>query len=450
MGIISEFGRLLAGQPTEEFAPVKVPVETVTLKFEKYNESMRKKWIVMLAWYRADIRRVESKCTDATWEKVVQAAKEGKKKDIEIPRFLKPTQDYHNWSFEYDHKRREEAIPWNNWYDLSPSARDMYTPAIHITITGENGQAVYDAAYDRYHKTDPGFAERFHNAFWELAQPLLGMKLDKNQTEYTVSIPNAQGGKMPLTTIGYEGSCNITFAWNLAPADFAGLSKKEKKKLLNLLPQLEKALHGTLQALVNAGDMAPKEGGPKKDDLDWFVEAIAALETEGTLSASFLKKTNDRVEFQLEANDGDRELTYMFFEMSDKYEDIIKKAKELREKAKKDNKDEQKDTPKEGENDPPTTDDAKYRGKGTIRPLSAWEKLAEDKTKAGAEVGLLQFKGEISSGAYDGIPAEGADACQMLAARIASGKCTLDPPKFLLEARDDDIRILTATGQAGS
>lgn len=448
MSVLGKFVGLLAGQPAGESAPVKksapakVPVESVKLKLTKYDRSMLKKWIVMLAWYRADIHREEeSRCTDSTWEKIVQAAKEGKKEDIEIPILFKPTQKYHEWGFVYDHRNRDEYIPWYEWYELSPYEREMYTPAIHITVKGENGGTVYDKTYDRFHKTDPNFAQRFHDAFWKLAEPLLDMKLDKNQVDFTDSVPEKiQGGNMPQTAIGDGKLCEAVFRWKLSPADFAKLSNKKKKKLLKQLCRIEELLHEAIQALVNAGDNEPKrESSPKKDDLDWFVEAIATLETEGTVSASFLKETEEKVESRLAINDGDRELTFLFFEASDKYEIIVKKAEELR-KAKKD-----EPTPKsKDKEDVPVSDYTKYQGKGTIRPLSAWEKLADDKTKAGAEVGLLQFKGEIKAGAYDGISAEGADACQMLAARAASGKCVLDPPKFLLDARDEDIKVLAA------
>lgn len=249
---------------------------------------------------------------------------------------------------------------------------------------------------------------------------------------------------MPQTAIGDGELCEAVFRWKLSPADFAKLSNKKKIKLLKQLRQIERLLHETIQSLVNAGDNEPKrESSPKKDDLDWFVEAIAALETEGTVSASFLKETEEKVESRLAINDGDRELTFLFFEASDKYEILVKKAEELR-KAKKDEPTPNPKPEPKDKKDTPTPDFTKYQGKGTIRPLSAWEKLADDKTKAGAEVGLLQFKGEIKAGAYDGISAEGADACQMLAARAASGKCVLDPPKFLLDARDEDIKVLAA------
>lgn len=378
MSALGKFVGLLAGQPAGESAPVKksapakVPVESVKLKLTKYDRSMLKKWIVMLAWYRADIHREEeSRCTDSTWEKIVQAAKEGKKEDIEIPILFKPTQKYHEWGFVYDHRNRDEYIPWYEWYELSPYEREMYTPAIHITVKGENGGTVYDKTYDRFHKTDPNFAQRFHDAFWKLAEPLLDMKLDKNQVDFTDSVPEKiQGGNMPQTAIGDGKLCEAVFRWKLSPADFAKLSNKKKKKLLKQLCRIEELLHEAIQALVNAGDNEPKrESSPKKDEPT--------------------PKSKDK-------------------------EDV------------------------------PVSDYTKYQGKGTIRPLSAWEKLADDKTKAGAEVGLLQFKGEIKAGAYDGISAEGADACQMLAARAASGKCVLDPPKFLLDARDEDIKVLAA------
>lgn len=446
MSALGKFVGLLAGQPAEESAPAKLPVESVKLKFAKYDRSMLKKWIVMLAWYRADIHRKESRCTDSTWEKIVRAAKEGKKEDIEILVLFKPTQDFHQWGFEYDHRNRgDESISWDKWYELPPYEREMYTPAIHITVKGENGGTVYNGSYDRFHKTDPNFAQRFHDAFWKLAEPLLDMKLDKNQVDFSDSVPEKiQGGNMPQTAIGDGELCEAVFRWKLSPADFAKLSNKKKIKLLKQLRQIERLLHETIQSLVNAGDNEPKrESSPKKDDLDWFVEAIAALETEGTVSASFLKETEEKVESRLAINDGDRELTFLFFEASDKYEILVKKAEELR-KAKKDEPTPNPKPEPKDKKDTPTPDFTKYQGKGTIRPLSAWEKLADDKTKAGAEVGLLQFKGEIKAGAYDGISAEGADACQMLAARAASGKCVLDPPKFLLDARDEDIKVLAA------
>ncbi len=384
MSALGKFVGLLAGQPAGESAPAKesasaqVPVKSVKLKFAKYDRSMLKKWIVMLAWYRADIRSPGPKFTDAMWEKVVQAARERKKEDIEFPVLFEPTQDFHQWSYEYDHRNRDESISWDKWYELSPYEREMYTPAIHITVKGENGGTVYDKTYDRFHKTDPNFAQRFHDAFWKLAEPLLDMKLDKNQVDFTDSVPEKiQGGNMPQTAIGDGKLCEAVFRWKLSPADFAQLSNKKKGKLLKQLLQIEKLLHEAIQALINAGDNEPKrKSGSKKDDLDWFVEAIAALETEGTVSASFLKETEEKVESRLAINDGDRELTFLFFEASDKYKILVKKAEELR-KAKKD-----EPTPKsKDKEDVPVSDYTKYQGKGTIRPLSAWEKLADEKLK---------------------------------------------------------------------
>lgn len=451
MSALGKFVGLLVGQPVEEPAPApasasaQVPVKSVKLKFAKYDRSMLKKWIVMLAWYG---RHQESgpKFTDAMWEKVVQAARERKKEDIEFPVLFEPTQDFHKWSYEYDHRNRDESISWDKWYELSPYEREMYTPAIHLSIKGENESTVYDVSYDRFHKTDPNFAQRFHAAFWKLAEPLLDMKLDKNQVDFTDSVPEKiQGGNMPQTAIGDGELCEAVFRWKLSPADFAKLSSKKKKKLLKQLRRIEKLLHETIQSLVNAGDNEPKrESSPKKDDLDWFVEAIATLETEGTVSASFLKETEEKVESRLAINDGDRELTFLFFEASDKYETIVKKAEELR-KAKKDESTPDPKLEPKDKKDVPVSDYTKYQGKGTIRTLSAWLKLAERMTAEGEDAGLVQLKAEIAASAYDGLPAEGGDACQMLAARSASGKCAInEPPRVLLAARDEDIKVLAA------
>lgn len=346
-----------------------------------------------------------------------------------------------------------ESIYWDEWIAKPEKERGQFRyPSVWIHDDADaDAKSSIDVFYDSAINDDVNQrAVSFSGVFWRLATQFCGYAGQAGKKAYTLEPQGPVNNRSTDKVIGV----NDEGPYFKISADFSAgrLDSLEPKELDVFVYGVRKTLaqwNAALDAITNKeGKEQQPQGGKKKVLFDYFIDEVNALKSDSTKSDILLDVEKLK---GLGYNGDDIIIRY---EGRGLYEDLITAARKALETAEADETDEtgpKKQREPKGNDDPPTTDDKKYQGKGTIRPLSAWEKLAEDKTKAGEEVGLLQFRAEINSGVYDSIPAEGADACQMLAARIVSGKCAVnDAPKFLTDARNEDVRILTATGQAGS
>lgn len=326
-GVLSYFG-FSRKSLTPKWQRTDVSVDFSVLKGKKLQTAIAKTCIVW-AWniYEFD---------EEDWEETKKAAEDKKSMTVTMPSYM--TVGNFKWFFKYRHKTKDVSeIAWWEWLKLSNRERDDYAPVLYYRTLAESNDGEEPEVLNDMTLTGEK-AQKFADAFYELAKPLMGIKLDPTVKDSVKEVPDPEKTDgIELAPITVDDGCGWVLSGEIKiPAEaLENITPESQTLLVQSLNRLSKFFANASKAVSNKALKTEKDTGPKKTTLDFVKEAAEKFEkTNPDCKKGYAEEVAKTID-QLLANGFKSEGIMDLLKSSGNHDKILEMAKKLQEEAKK-------------------------------------------------------------------------------------------------------------------
>lgn len=326
-GVLSYFG-FSRKSLMPKWQRTDVSVDFSALKGKKLQTAIAKTCIVW-AWniYEFD---------EEDWEETKKAAEDKKSVTVTMPSYM--TVGNFKWFFKYRHKTKDVSeIAWWEWLKLSNRERDDYAPVLYYRTLAESNEEEEPEVLNDMTLTGEK-AQKFADAFYELAKPLLGIKLDPTVKDSVKEVPDpkkTEGIELADITVSDDSGWVLLGGIKIPAEVLENLTPESQTLLVRSLNRLSQLYANASKAVSNKALKTKGDEGPKKTILDFVKEAADELEkTDTSCKKGYAEEVVKTID-QLLANGFKPEGIMDLLASSGNHDKILEMAKKLQKEAKK-------------------------------------------------------------------------------------------------------------------